>query len=136
MNLIHRDTDYALRALIYIAKHRDTVVPAQQVQNELNLPRPFLRKILQTLQKAGILDSRKGNKGGFWINKNPEVISLADIMVIFQGKLSMCECFLMKKICPHVRTCKIRAKVKAIEKNVIQELNQITIADLLKKSHI
>ncbi len=132
MKLIYRNTDYAIRALMFIAQHPDTTVPTKQIEQQLGLPRPFLRKILQALQKARVLDSVKGNKGGFILKKNPNKISLADVMTIFQGDLTLCECFLMKDICPRIKTCNIRSKVKAIERTVISELKQITIENLLE----
>ncbi|MBU2258562.1 MAG: Rrf2 family transcriptional regulator, partial [Candidatus Omnitrophica bacterium] len=65
MKLITRDTDYALRALCFIAKNKDKVTPAPELVAKLKIPRPFLRKILQSLDKNGLLKSYKGKGGGF-----------------------------------------------------------------------
>ena len=62
MKLITRDTDYAIRALCFIAKEQDTISVAQLV-NRMRMPRSFLRKLLQVLSSKGILVSIKG-KGG------------------------------------------------------------------------
>ena len=65
MKLITRDTDYALRALCFIAKHKKEIISVDRLAEESKIPRPFLRKILQKLNRAGILKSYKGQGGGF-----------------------------------------------------------------------
>ena len=59
MKLITRNTDYAIRALCYIAEQKQEVISADRLVKSLEIPRPFLRKILQTLTKAGLLNSSK-----------------------------------------------------------------------------
>ena len=131
MKLITKDTDYAIRAIGYIAKSDKAIVSVTEIEKSLNLPRPFLRKILQTLQKGGVLISIKGNKGGFSLQKNYRKITLVDIIKIFQGEVSFTDCFLKKKICPNVAKCVVRKKVKIIEKMVKTELNKVTIDSVL-----
>ena len=97
MKLITRDTDYAIRALMYIASAGDGVVSVAEIEKKLGLPRPFLRKILQVLQKQGVLRSIKGNRGGFLLAVPAKKIILADLIEIFQGKITFTECFLKKK---------------------------------------
>ena len=132
MKLITRDTDYAIRALILISESKKTFLSTTTIQQELDLPRPFLRKILQILQKSGVLKSIKGNKGGFLLAVSPKNISIADLIEIFQGKITLSDCFLKKEICPEIGTCNIRKKIKNIEAGVVSNLQKITIASLLK----
>jgi Rrf2 family protein len=132
MKLITRDTDYALRAICFIVKHKERVVSATELVKNLKMPRPFLRKVLQTLNKKGILESHKGQGGGFLLAKAAEKILLVDLIRIFQGSLRLNECFLRKIACPNMRTCVLRKKICSIERYVIAELKSITIASLLK----
>ena len=133
MDLIRRDTDYAVRAILYVVKAGKEVVSTAELQRELKLPRPFMRKIFQTLQRKGILKSLKGNRGGFVLAKTPQEISLLTLMRIFQGKFSLAECLFKKRICPNRKLCVVRKKVKNIESLVLRELEGITIKELLKK---
>ena len=130
MKLITRDTDYAIRALMYIANSKKEIVTATEIEHDLKLPRPFLRKILQILQKEGVLKSIKGNKGGFLLAISTKEIFLSDLINIFQGKITLSECFLRKDLCPNIRKCSIRKKIKSIEKKVVSELKRISIASL------
>lgn len=132
MKLITRDTDYAIRSLMYIAKSDKKIISVAEIEKELNLPRPFLRKILQLLQKKGVLKSIKGNRGGFLLAISPHRIFLSDLINIFQGPITLTECFLKKATCPDVNECPVRKKMKNIEHMVVSELKQISIFSLLE----
>ncbi len=133
MKLITRDTDYAVRALCYIAKNNKRVVPVTELTQELKTPRPFLRKLLQHLNKKGVVISYKGKSGGFKLLKPAKNIFLTDIIGIFQGEFKLNECFLKKEVCPNRKECFLRKKVKSIETYVLAELKRITIESLLKQ---
>ena len=132
MKLITRDTDYALRALCYISRQNGRIVSVSELTRQLRVPRPFLRKILQILNKKKMLESFKGQGGGFLAAREPGKIFLADLMRIFQGRLSLNECFLGKLVCPNKNNCLLRKKIVKIEGRVLKELGSITIASLLK----
>ena len=131
MKLITRDTDYAMRALCVIARKNKKIVPVSQILDELGIPRPFLRKILQSLQKASVLFSYKGKGGGFTLAKPADKILLLEVMRIFQGRLSLNECSLNKKTCPEVAHCPLREKITTVEKGVFLQLRGVTVASLL-----
>ncbi|MBU1998439.1 MAG: Rrf2 family transcriptional regulator [Candidatus Omnitrophota bacterium] len=133
MKLITRDTDYALRALVFIARSMDRVVAVTELVQELGIPRFFLRKILQLLHKKGLLKSFKGKGGGFILNRLPQELSLLQVMGVFQGRFSLNECLLKKHLCPNIRTCILKKRIKNIESYVARELEAITIASLIKK---
>ena len=130
MKLITRNTDYALRALCYISKHK-AVVTVDELVEKLGVPRSFMRKILQQLNKKRILDSFKGQGGGFKLRVLPGKINIFEIMCTFQGQVSLNGCFLKKDICPNRGRCVLRKKIRFIEDNVFKRLKKITIASLI-----
>lgn len=132
MKLITRDTDYALRAVCFIAKKKGAVVSVSELVRELKMPRPFLRKLLQTLSRKGILKSYKGQGGGFSLALSPQEIYLVDLMKIFQGPFMLSECFFKKARCPDIRTCALRKRIGIIENYVVSKLHSINIASLLR----
>ena len=132
MKLITRNTDYALRAICYIAQ-QDKMVKVAELVTVLGVPLHFMRKILQQLSKNNILASYKGQAGGFKLKLLPHKIFIVKIMRIFQGQVSFNECFLKKDICPNKGKCILRKKIHLIENNAIQQLNQINIASLIKR---
>jgi len=135
MKLITRDTDYAIRALCFIAKKKRRI-SAQELVEELKIPRPFLRKILQALNKEGVLNSHKGQGGGFDLAITPSKISLLSLVRIFQGPLTLNVCTFRKKICPGTKLCKVRKKIDEIQEYVSGELGGVTIESLIKKKGV
>jgi Rrf2 family protein len=133
VKLITRNTDYAVRALCCIAEQKQEVISADQLVKSLKMPRPFLRKILQTLNKKGLLNSSKGKGGGFTLPVSPEKITLTDVMEIFQGPIRLNECKFKKSDCPYITDCLLKKKIDEIEKEVIIKLKAITIASIIKK---
>lgn len=129
MKLITRNTDYALRAICYISKNKN-IVTVDELVKRLGVPRPFMRKILQQLNKKRILVSSKGQGGGFKLKLLPEEIHIVKIMRIFQGPVGLNGCFLKKDICPNRGKCVLRKKLNSIEENVFKQLKEITIASL------
>jgi len=132
MKLITRDTDYAIRALCYIAKAKGQIVSASLLVKDLKIPRPFLRKILQKLNKKGILKSHKGLGGGFTLAARVDNILLADLIKVFQGGVNLNDCLFKKKPCPNRQCCALKKKIDAIQEQVVAQLKSITIGKLLK----
>lgn len=128
--LIGRDTDYAVRALVFMLQHKEKIISVSELVKELKIPRPFLRKILQKLSKKGFLVSYKGKGGGFKLSVSPDRIFLIDLIKLFQGPVKLNECLLNKKICPDIKTCPLRKKLLNIEKFVMTELKSITLKSL------
>lgn len=132
MNLITRDTDYALRALCYIAKQKKGLFSARHLVMELKIPRPFLRKILQKLNSKGILTSYKGKGGGFVLALAADKISVLDLISIFQGPVKLQEHIFKKRGCPNIKTCVLKKKLDAVNRLVISELDSVTVAALCR----
>ncbi len=131
MKLITRNTDYAMRALCYIAKQRKGAVSAGEMVAALKIPRPFLRKILQTLSGEGLLKSTKGWGGGFSLSCPKGKILLTDLIRIFQNTIQLNECVFKKKICPNRGTCVLKKEIDSIERDVFARLRRISIASLV-----
>lgn len=133
VKLITRDTDYAARALVFMAGRKNEIVPVSELVHRLNIPRPFLRKILQILNRERLLKSYKGQRGGFRLNTAAKNIFLLDLMRIFQGPVKLNECLFKKKICPDRSACLLRGAINNIEESVVSQLRHITIEGLVKK---
>lgn len=133
MKLLTRNTDYAVRAICAMAARSGEVVTAAELVSELKMPRPFLRKILQVLNKSEIVKSTKGSGGGFVLARKPGDIYLAAIIEAFQGPLSINECIFKKKVCPNRKICPLKKKLSEIENKVEAELRAVTIGSLLNK---
>ena len=132
MKLLTRNTDYAVRAMCYMAKRGQGVISVTELVKALKIPRPFLRKILQALGRKGIVRSSKGVGGGFGLAVPANRIYLVDLIEALQGPFSINECIFKRKLCPNVRACPLKKKIDAIGRYVESELRSITIGSLLK----
>ncbi|MDD2598914.1 MAG: Rrf2 family transcriptional regulator [Kiritimatiellae bacterium] len=130
MNLINRDTDYAVRALRFLAQRPGEILSVADLHAELGIPRAYLRGILQKLARAEILRSHRGQRGGFQLNRQPATIQLLDLMELFQGDVSLTQCMFHGEACPNRAVCPLRATIKEIEELVATKLRDITIASL------
>lgn len=90
MKMISTTSSYAIRALLYLSGN--TASPsAKDISAALNIPLPFLKKILGTLCRVNYIKARLGQHGGFSLNIKPENISLLDIITLFQGPVELME---------------------------------------------
>ena len=133
MKLLTRDTDYAVRTLGCIAAAKENTVTVTDIAKKLNMPRSFLRKILQMLSNKELLKSFKGAGGGFSLAVEPEEITIFSIIEIFQGPFQLMEHVFRGKECPEIKKdCPLKKKMDKIEEELIIKLKSITITDLLK----
>jgi Rrf2 family protein len=133
MKLINRDTDYTVKALLYITQKKPERISVSELAKTLDIPKPFLRKTLQTLNREGVLTSFKGKAGGFVLALPPEEIFLTRLIDIFQKPVKLSDCIFKEKICSDIGTCPLKKRIDAIEQHVISELESITIESLLKE---
>ena len=135
MKLITKETDYALRSLLNLARE-EGYLSSRKLAGREGLPLHFLRRILQSLIKAGVIESKEGASGGVRLKAKPEDICLTDVIKIFQGRIQFSECVFRKKICTNHATCVIRRRLEKIESRVADEFGNTTIADLLQDQEV
>lgn len=99
--MLSNTSKYAIRAVIYLALNgnKDSKIGIKQISKDLEIPTPFLGKILQSLAKHKLLASTKGPHGGFSLGKNASDISLMDIVEIIDGLDSFNMCVLGLNSC-------------------------------------
>lgn len=131
MKLLTRNTDYAIRALCRLAAEADGLISAAEIAEDLRMPKPFMRKLMQELHKHGLLESHRGRDGGFRLASPPEKIFVYEVAEIFQGAISLNEHIFRGKPCPRQKKCNLKAKLDQIEKKAIAELKSITIASIM-----
>jgi len=131
MKLITRNTDYAIRVLILMAKEK-RLFSVRKLSLKLKMPHAFLRRILQILHKKNILKGYKGKGGGFLLEKKPKEIKILELIRIFQGELKLNECLFKKSLCPNVKKCPLKRKLDRIERCVISKIKEIDLESLMK----
>ncbi len=133
MEIIRRNTDYAIRALVYLGLHPDMEVTAGEIAEKQEIPLEYLQKILQRLSRGGVVLSHRGAYGGFTLAREPQEIDVLDIVEVMQGKLAVNKCFLEKKPCPRAPKCAIKGNWLQLEEKIAGFLSSITLQDLVEQ---
>jgi len=131
---------YGIRAVIYLASQPSvkTKIGIKQISNDLDLPTPFLAKILQQLAKQKILSSSKGPHGGFSLLKDPRDITLLDIVNTIDGSDTFTNCIMHKGTCEGVnrenKICPLHEDYENTRSELIKLFSGKTIYELVEKS--
>ena len=130
--LLTRASEYALLSLDAIRKS-DTPIGAEQLATELCIPKSFLAKILQSLAKKGVLESRKGAHGGFILAKDVNELSVNDIIFAAEGKSPAVFDCTSTNNCPNgtIGTCAISPFLMNFQTKIDDFLNGLTLGDIL-----
>jgi len=135
--MLSKKTQYAFQALMYLAqKPSNEPVLIAEISKKKKIPLKFLENILLELRKAGILESKKGKGGGYYFAKNPKDISLATVMRLLDGPISLVSCvslyFYEKcKNCDE-KGCGLHTIMAQVRDVNLKILEKKTIADIAK----
>jgi len=130
---------YGIRALSYIAGRSDSgkTVDIKRISEDLNLPTPFMAKILQQLAKNKILKSSKGPNGGFVFLKKPGEISLYDVILIIDGDDFFRNCVIHNRSCESEgKLCPVHDEFTGIRDKITEMFRSTSIEDLVKNKSV
>ena len=135
--MLSKKTRYAMLALTKLAKeYGNGAIMISEIAKSENIPQRFLESILLDLKKMGILGSKLGKSGGYFLIKKPTEIVLADIIRNFEGAIAMLACVSEKsyqpcEFCKDESTCKIRKVFKELRDHTLKVLTNTTLNDLI-----
>jgi len=155
MDVLRRNTDYALRAMVNLARHYGNgTVSTRALTAKENIPYQLACKLMQMLHNAKLVESCMGPKGGFRLGKEPSKISLLEIIELIQGPIRLNRCLLGKNVCGRQKSsirlnnrcllrknacvrrkscpCPVRAKLAELQQCVNSHLAAITLNELLQ----
>lgn len=91
--MLSNKAQYAFRALTHLVdQYQQGPVLISDIALQKNIPLKFLENILLELKKAGILESKKGKGGGYYIKEDPSETSIATVVRIVNGPIAMLPC--------------------------------------------
>ncbi len=131
--LVTRETDYAVRTVLYLAKNTDRRVSVTEIAEAMHIPKSFLAKLLQRLVKNHVLESSRGVKGGFELARKASSITLLDVMEVMQGPAAINVCAIDSSRCKMSATCSVHPVWVEIRRDVEKKLAKTTIARLIER---
>jgi Rrf2 family protein len=132
-------TKYALKALQVLAKeYGQGPVLISEIARRENIPPKFLELILLDLKNQGILQSKKGKGGGYFLARSPQSVTVGQIVRVMEGPLALLPCvsrtsYMRCRECRDERTCGIRIVLKDVRDATAKILDSTTLADVLKR---
>lgn len=139
MRQLSKRTQYCLRALYALArKHGEGPVLVMQLAEDEAIPKRFLEQILLSLKSSGLVLSKKGKGGGYYLAEPPDQVSLAYVIRLIEGPLAPLPCasetqFRQCDECVDVETCGTAIVMRQVRDAIAQILEGTTLASVCSK---
>jgi len=131
---LSRPAEYALRAMTYLARLQTTErIRTLDLAAAVDLPAPFLSKIMRKLTAAGILDAQKGHHGGFILARQPAEVRFIDILRAVDFEPAADHCLFGWKNCNAQNSCPLHPEWSILKEQIEQWARDHTLADSLEK---
>ncbi len=134
--MLSKKTKYGLKALAFIARQKDkTPIQIAIIAESENISHKFLESILLTLRKSGILGSKKGKGGGYYLLKEASDIPMTDVIRTLEGPIAMLPCVSLNFYekcddCPDEHACSVHKLMIQVRDSTLKILKHNTLADL------
>jgi Rrf2 family protein len=129
---LSKKTEYALMAVQYMAsKNSLRAVNTKEIAVEYRIPLELLAKVLQKLDKKGIVISHNGPKGGYLLAKPASDISVLAVIQAIEGHVGITECYHNEEShCVQLARCNIRTPMRNIQNSIYSLLESMSIEDM------
>lgn len=136
--MISKKCKYAIHALVYMGKDPNEKFLIKDISGACNIPKKFLEAILLDLKRAGILGSKQGKAGGYFMRRSPGEVNLAEVVRLFDGAIAAVPCATYKFYescdeCEDEETCSVRDAFLQIRNATVEMLKANTLQDLVTK---
>lgn len=135
--MMSKKCKYAIKALIRLGKdYKVTHVQTSVIAKDANIPKKFLEQILLDLKHAGIVASKQGIGGGYYLTKAPSKINLADVYRLFDGAIALVPCVAVKFYekcddCKNEKSCTLHREFSIIKEKTRQLMKKTTLQSFL-----
>ena len=137
--MLSRKSKYGLKALLLLAEEtgKGPVLISRLAERDA-LPKKFLEAILLDLKRHGLVDSRKGKGGGYYLRRRPEEITFGEVIRVLEGPLALVPCVSQTAYgrceeCVDEPTCGVRLAMQQVRDATAEILDGTTLADINKR---
>jgi len=134
---INRQTDYAVRVILALAKRGEGIrLSSAEIQQEMLVPPAFMTRIVAALAKTGLLNTFPGREGGLMLPRPAAQITLRDVVEAFEGPILLSQCLQAQgeDDCPFRSNCPVRSKWGRVQAAMLREMASITFEDLAREA--
>jgi len=123
---------YGARILVDLARHKDQgPVQMSEISKRQDISVKYLEQLIRPLKQANLVTSVRGPKGGHLLAKNPEDISLGQVVRLFEGQADLVECVSFPEKCPMSDDCQLRLAWRDATEVRYEKLDATTISVLM-----
>jgi len=124
---------YGLRILLQIAieNRNGKLAQGKLISEKQNISEPYLEQIMITLRSSGLVKTVRGCNGGYGLNKNPEEITVLEVVELFEGELKIVDCSPGKKRCPRLENCLTTTVWKKLSDALRKSAASITLKEIV-----
>ena len=130
--------EYAAKAVLYLSLKYPEVVTIHEVAKRHSIPVKYLEHILLALKKAGLLESRRGVRGAYTLARQPEQISVGEVLRVVDGHFSESSCIEVDLrnpyACPESETCGLRQVWQDVQGAVEKILFETSFDEVRKRT--
>lgn len=134
--MLSKKTKYGIQAVLYLAEkfHKGPILISEIAKTQ-SLPKKFLEAILLELNKKGLLHSRKGKGGGYFLKRPPNEIMLGEVIRVLEGPLAPVSCVSQTAYrrcdeCKDELSCGIKVVMKEVRDAISKILDHKSLADV------
>ena len=134
---INRQTDYAVRVLLALAKAGEGKrLSSSAIQQEMLIPSALMARIVARLAREGLISTFPGRDGGLMLSHPASHITLRDVVEAFEGPILLSECLQVKgeDDCPFQSNCPVRSKWGRVQVAMLREMAAITFEQLVQEA--
>ena len=130
---ITRQADYAVRAVLYLARNGDQRKATSMIAEKQRIPPSFLAKIVSQLSIAGLLHTSRGARGGVSLARAPQEITLLEVIEAIDGPMQLNECVGDSGACSFDDDCPLRPVWCDAQEQLVNKLKGTNFADMIAK---
>jgi len=132
-----KDGEYAVRAVLFLASQPlGKISLISEISKVQDIPKSYLAKIMQHLVKVGLVNSRRGAKGGFFLARPADRITLRETIEAVEGPIYLNVCLIRKGECPRDEICPVHPVWREAQEKLFSVLESKTMAQLAKDSEM
>lgn len=118
--------------LVDLARHHDRgPITIRDISRRQDISVKYLEQVIRPLQKAKLVKSTRGAKGGHTLAKKPREITMGEIVRLFEGQIDLVKCISFPENCRMSEDCRVRLAWREATRALFKKLDAITIADLV-----
>lgn len=130
---ITRQADYAVRAVLHLARTGEQRTATSAIAEEQRIPPSFLAKIISQLSIAGLLHTSRGARGGVTLARPPQEVTLLEVIEAIDGPIQLNECVGDTSACAFDENCPLRPVWCEAQEDLVKRLKGTNFADMAAK---